>query len=214
MTNNMELQRQSLQLHFAGLKLAESSPQYERSRIAYYDNISQYYKLAHDYDKGIYYAEKGVELAKKYDQKRSLTYSYNWLGDIYFNQGLHEKGIAYLGQALRIAMAIKSAFREMEINGSLYHCYVALGDDKNALYYYKRSTHLSDSLQLRKNMKQTEQLQIQYQTEKKDHQITLLGAVNREKTKEGIFILAGLLVLFVLFIFLFFQYRGIRRRNK
>lgn len=35
----------SLRLHMEGLELAESSPAYERSRIAYYDNISQYYKI-------------------------------------------------------------------------------------------------------------------------------------------------------------------------
>lgn len=212
-TDNKNLQLKSLQLHLEGLRIAQSSPKFERSRIGYYDNISQYYKNTEDYDKGIFYARKGVELAQKYDQRRSLTYSYNWLGEIFFYQGQHEKGISYLEEALQIAVSIKSAFREMEINNTLYECYHSIGNDKKALVYYKRRTKISDSLQVHKNLTQIEQLQVQYQTEKKDQQISLLAAVNRGKTKETIFVLAGLVILFVLFVFLFILYRSIRHRN-
>ena len=212
--NDSVMAKKSLSIYLKGLKLAESSPKYERNRIVFYDNLSQYYKLTNDYDKGIYFGNKGVKLASKYHQNISLTYSYNWLGEIYFYQGDHKKGLDYLNKALRTAQKIKNAYRVMEINRVLYTCYHSIGNDKKALAYFTRSVAISDSLQVEKNVKEIGQLQIQYETGRKDQEIASLGAINREKTKKTIFILIGLVILFVLFIFLFIQYQIIRHRNK
>src|SRR5690606_37462168 len=108
----------------------------------------------------------------------------------------------------------ESAYREMEIHGSMYECYHSIGDDKNALLHFARSRTIHDSLLVKKNVQQIGQLHIQYQTERKDQQIAALDTLNREKTKRSIFSLAGLLGFLVLSGFLFFQYRVIHRRNR
>lgn len=208
------LQAKALPFYLKGLEMAKSDLRYERSRIPFYDDLSQYYKMAGDFDKGIFYGKKGMELALKYDQKKSLTYSYNWLGEIYFYRGEHEKGLAYLNKALHTAIRIGDAFREAEIDGSLHRCYHLIGDDKNALRYFYRAVAIRDSLQVEQNVKDIGQLHIQYETGRKDAEIAALDIINRERATHNLFVLAGLLVFLGLSIFLFFQWKGIRRRNK
>lgn len=204
----------SLRLHMEGLELAESSPAYERSRIAYYDNISQYYKINGDYERGIAYGNRGAELAKKYNQRRSLTYAYNWLGESYFYQGQRERGIAYLLQALGIARELQSGYRTMEIHCSLYECYHSIGDDRNALAHFVRYRAIHDSLEVLKNVQKIGQLHLQYETARKDQQIALLGALNDEKSRRNKFILISMLLLVLLSGFLYRQFRALRARNR
>lgn len=204
----------SLRLHMDGLALAESSPAYERSRIAYYDNISQYYKINGDYERGIEYGTRGADLAKKYNQRRSLTYAYNWLGESYFYQGHRKKGLAYLEEALQIAQELQSDYRTMEIHCSLYECYHAIGDDQQALRHFVRYRAIHDSLQVLKNVQKIGQIHLQYETAQKDQQIAMLGALNDEKSRRNTLILISLLVLALLSGFLYRQYRVIRRRNR
>ena len=211
---NYALKKQALPIYHEGLKLAKSNLQYEREEIFFDDELSRYYKIMEDYDSGIYYGNQAVLLALKYHQNLSLTYSYNWLGEIYFYRGDEKNGLNYLNKALAIAAKINAAYRVMDIHKSFYECYAAAGDDKNALAHYTRAITMQDSLQIMKNVKQIEQLQIQYETEKKDQQIVSLNAVNREKTKNAFFILTGLLIFLLLSVFLFLQYKKLRRRNQ
>ncbi len=208
------LRNQSLQIYLDGLHLAESSPRYEKARIAFYDNLSQYYKLTGDYKQGIDYGLRGAELARRYHRRLSLTYSYNWLGEIYFYKGEHSKGLGYLQDALQQAREIRNAYREMELNGSLYACYHAMGDDSRALRYLRRSMEIRESLQVEKNVRQIGLLHIQYETGRKDQEIASLAALNREKTKKGKLVTGALLLFALLSVFLFFLYRVLQDRNR
>ena len=209
-----QIRKEGLNKYLEGLKIAESSPGYEPYCIAYYNNISQYYKISGNYAKGILYAKKAEILAKKYRRYLSLTYTYNWLGEIYFYSGDHAKGIRYLNEALDLSIAQNAPFREAEIYRSLYKCYHAAGNDQKALAAFSRSVVINDSLQLRKNTKQIGRLQIEYETEKKDQRIASLRLINLQKTRTTEAIAVGMILFILLSAFLYFQYRGIRRRNR
>ncbi len=112
----------AIKLQFAALKMAESSPKYERLRTRFYDNISQNYLDEKDYKNSIAYAEKGVAIALKYNQQRSLTYSYCWLGQAWYFEGERAKGLDYIYKALHIAQTLKQPYRIMELYGNLNHC--------------------------------------------------------------------------------------------
>lgn len=211
---NDSLRDVSLGIHEEGLRLAEASPQYERNRIAYYDNISQYYKINKDYEKALHYGHKGAALAEKYGQRRSLTFAYNWLGESYFYMGEREKGIRYLRDALKIAGELKSPYREAEINCSLYECFQAAGDHRQALMHYSRNVAIRDSLQVLTNHRHIGQLHIEYESGKKDEQIASLGILSREKTKRTYLVLSGLAIFVVLSVILYILYRANHRRNR
>lgn len=208
-----KIRAQSLALHLEGLQLAESSPKYERERIAYYSNISQYYVYAKEYDRTIYYGEKGIALAHKYQQPRSHTYSYNWVGMAWFLKGQRAKGEAYMLLAARIARDLKWVFREYEVYDSMHECYSAVGDYRQALAYYRRFRDMQDSLKVLDNVTQISQLEIEYQTKKKDDAISNLHSVNEATNRQVTWMWFSLGLMGLLLVIFWWLYRTIRLKN-
>ncbi len=204
----------SLGLQFEGLKIAESCPKYEQLRIRFYNNIAQTYKDQRDYDKTLEYAGKAVTLANKYNQLRSLTYSYSWLGEAYYYTGRHVKGLEYLNLALKTTQNIKEPYRQMEVYQSMYECYLSSQNYKEALTCINRVSGLRDSLQLVKSMRQTSSMQLKYEAVKKDQQILLLNQSGHTKNLVIMLVLISLTIFLVLCVILMYQYLTIRHKNK
>jgi len=204
----------SLEFQLQSLAMAEAYPKYERMRIRFYDNIAQYYKDNKLYDKAIEYGNRAVPLAYKYNQPRSLTYAYSWLGEAWFYKGDRAKGMAYLDSALLISKRIKEPYREMEVYMHMYDCAMWAADYKNALEYNKRSRILHDSLQVQSNVKQISELQIKYETAKKDKAISLLDKSAKIKNREMIYIIVGSLIFITFCLLLLFQSRVIHNHNQ
>lgn len=166
----------SIGLNLEALKMAESSPKYERLRTRFYDNIAQYYKDTHDFDKAFYYGNKGVANALKFNQQRSLTYAYCWLGQATYFKGRQTEGIALLNKAMQIASNLKEPYRVMEINGHIYDCYIFSKNYKEAIKYYDLYRNMRDSLKVLDNVKQISELQLKYEAAEKDKKINNLNA--------------------------------------
>ena len=204
----------SLQLQLEGLKLAESSAKWERIRIRFYDNIAQLYKDNKDYPNAIFYAKKGVALATRLNEKRSLTYGYNWLGEALYFSGHEEEGMVYLKRSLAISKEIKQPFRVMELANAISQCYELTGDYKNALHYANQSSSLKDSLKVLGNTKQVSELQIKYETAKKDKDIALLNQADQIRRRQMVwaYVAGGIFVIVTLVLLV--MYNIIRTRNK
>lgn len=206
-------QDSSTRLQFEALKMAESKPDYEQLRIRFYDNIAQHYLEAGKYDSTIFYVNKGIRLALKYSQQRSLTYSYTWLGESLYFKGRKNTGLYYLDKALQIAKAIRQPFRVMEIYECYNKCYLSSGDYKLASRYFNIARAVRDSIQLLSNEKQIGELQIKYETAKKDEEIVILNNEEHRKNIQLEWTLACAAVFAIFMVILFFQFRVIRHRN-
>jgi tetratricopeptide (TPR) repeat protein len=204
----------SIKIQLATLKLAESNAKYERWRIPLYDNISQYYLNNKDYEKAIYYGDKGAQTALKYNLLRSLTYSYSWLGQAYYFKGNKQKGLEYLNKALLLTRTLKEPYREMELYEHLYECYYSSADYKTAISLNLKARNMRDSLQVTVNEKHISELQIKYESAKKDKEIAEMDRVGRIKNRQILFILAGSLLFVIFSIVLFLQYRILYRSNR
>ncbi len=204
----------SLGMQFEALKMAESSPKYERLRIRFYNNIAQTYKDQKLYDKTLYYTAKAIILANKYNQQRSLTYSYCWLGEAYYFMGQQAKGLGYLKQALNISQAINEPYRQMEVYESMYDCYILSQNYKEALACLNRVSSMRDSLQLIKSLRQTSNMQLKYEAVKKDQQIILLNQSGKTKNIVILLGMASITIFLILSIILLYQYLTIRHKNK
>ncbi|MCE6987728.1 sensor histidine kinase [Dyadobacter sp. CY323] len=213
-TKDTALINRSLHMHLEGLKIAESSPRLERHRIGYYNNIAQVYVKRKEMDKALFYVSKGITLAKKYNQLLSLTYSYTWLSQVHLYNNDIEKATEYLGEALRIAQGLNNPFRQMEIYSYLYQALKSTSDYQQALLAYTRYSEIRDSLRVLENVRQVGELQVEYEAEKKDQQISALGLINETKTRETVWALVGLGTFLILSVFLIFQYRIILRNNE
>lgn len=203
----------SLKMHLEGLKLAESSPRFEKHRIGYYNNIAQVYVKRGEPDQALFYVTKGMDLAKKYNQLLSLTYSYTWLSQIWLPRD-QQKAIGYLESALQITQELRNPFREMEVNKYLHQALSKTSNYKGALAAYTRYSEIRDSLRVLENVRQIGEVQMKYEADKKDDQIAALGEANAVKNRNMVLALAGLVVFLMLTVFMFFQYRTILRTNK
>jgi len=187
----------SIDMNLEALGMAESNPRYEKLRIRFYDNICQYYKDKKDFAKAFYYGNKGVALAIKYNQLRSLTYSYCWLGEANYYTGKQALGIDYLNKAMQIAKKLDAPYRIMEIKECFYDCYTSSGDYKDAISYYDASHKMRDSLKVLDNVKQIGELQVKYETARKDAQINSLDTQDK---LERLYLYAALIVLVLLIV--------------
>ena len=209
----MPLNDTSINLQLNALKIAESSPKFEELRVALFDNIAQYYFDNKDYKNAISYGNLGVALALKYNRQRSLTYGYNWLGKAWYQLGDKQKGLDYINKALAIARNLKEPYREMEINEDLYHFYSKNGDYKTAVDFDARSQQILDSLRVHMNEKQMSELQLQYETGKKNKEIAQMSHARQIENKQ-ILIISGISILLIIFfIILILQYRIIWHHN-
>lgn len=204
----------SIELQFQALKLAESNIKYEQLRIRFYDNIAQHYVRVKDYEKGKLFARKGVALALKLDEKRSLTYGYNWLGEAYYYNGDIKNGLLYLNKALSTAMFLKQHYRTMEIYESISECYKSSGNYKEALTYIDKFRWIRDSLNVQSNEKKITELQLKYETAKKDKELAVLAGHNHEKNRQMRWLLGGVILFSVFSVVLVIMVDTIRRKNK
>ncbi|RZM28782.1 MAG: tetratricopeptide repeat protein [Pedobacter sp.] len=207
-------QDSSIVVHLRGLKLAESKAEFSLLRIPFYNNIAQYYKDLKDYKKAIEYAGKAVALATEKNQQRSLTYSYVWLGQSWYALGDHAKGFNYLNQALNIAKKLKHAYREMEICSDLYQMHYQSGNFKEALDFNIRQVEIRDSLQVQLNEKQISELQIKYETARKDKQLLISDSERKRQNEILLSVFAGAIILLLLLVLLTYRYRLIRNNNR
>jgi len=204
----------SLDLRLQGLKLAESNPKYERLCIPFYDNIAQHYNFVKDYAKAKYFAQKGIALALKYNQKRSLTYSYSSIGQAYYHTGDRKRGMDYLKKALQITIELKQPYRKMELYDEISGCYESSSDYKQAFFYLTKFRWLVDSLQVRTNEKQLGELQIKYETAKKDEALALLNQAALQKNRQLKWLFCGVLLFLLFTVILVYLYGVIREKNK
>ncbi|TWR31081.1 hypothetical protein FPZ43_00945 [Mucilaginibacter pallidiroseus] len=213
-TDQQENDHSSLQLEFDALKMAEASNKYERMRIRFYNNIAQTYKEHKDYEKAIFYAGKAVVLATKYNQRRSLTYSYNWIGESYFGMGQRDKGFDYIYKALAITHDLIEPYRRMELYEVLNQLYEKTGDYKQSLAAYKRYDTLRDSMAVDKNTRRLNEMQVVYETAKKDKKIADLNAANGTSRRMARIIGVVAFLFLIMLATLFWQYLTIRKKTK
>ncbi|MXV51014.1 hypothetical protein GS399_08520 [Pedobacter sp. HMF7647] len=212
--NDSTLIRQSLALHLRGLRIAESNRKYESNRIAYYDNICQYYAEGGNYKQAMYYGNKSIPLCFKYNRRLSLTYAYCWLAIASYRHNDYKAGLDYLTKSLELTRVIKNPFREMEIMRALYQYFGYIGDYKRAFGYYRQFSSMQDSLNVLNNTRQMSELQVKYETERNSQKILLLGKKNRWQSSVIIAFIVGLSVFILLLGLLFYQFRMIKRSNR
>ncbi|RDC61479.1 histidine kinase dimerization/phosphoacceptor domain -containing protein [Adhaeribacter pallidiroseus] len=205
----------SLPIHLAGLQLAESSDKFEKDRTPYYNNIAQYYLYdQQDYPKAIYYGNKALAIGTKNKQLASLHYTYNWLGEAYFALGERTKGLNFLKKALQTAQKVNRPYRVMELYQVLARYHQQTGDYQKALHLFTKYDLLRDSLALLDNLRQMNELEVQYQAGKKDQEINVLKQIQKTRSLQISWTLGVIGILVVSGVVFGLQFRTIQQKNR
>lgn len=173
------------------------------------------------YDEAMAYIKKSLEANSKIGDRAKTERCYRVLGSIYFDQKDYTEARKFYNMALEIAESIKNPNAIMGNYKNLYQTYWDLGyykknisDLDKALSYYQKYNLIKDSLFKIETTAKVLELEKQYETEKKNTQITLLEKENQHKedqiliqhAQRNYLILMIILVSTTLGVFVYFFY--------
>lgn len=211
--------QQSLPYQLQALKLNQELNDKYGMTICY-NNLSGLYNALNDPDKALEYCLKSIALSEELDYKVGLTYSYIVAGDYYEKHDDIKTAGTYYLKALKLAKEINY---KKEIREAYEHLSFLSERTKNleeALAYHKLYSEINDSILNEENLRQTNELNIRYETEKKEKEIQLLMKDQQLKNKTlkqqqvfrfGLIICLGLLL--ILSFVLYNRYRFKQKAN-
>jgi signal transduction histidine kinase/uncharacterized protein HemY len=147
-------------------------------------NIGNSYLSLRDYQKARINIEKSLAIFKNSNLFSMTSKVYGSLGSLYQQEGDFSKAEEYLILSLNMAEKGENIPEKSIIYSKLYQFYKQTGNYRKALDYYEQHTVAKDSIYNLQASKQIEELEAQYQNEKKGAEITRLEKENELKIKE------------------------------
>ncbi|MGZ3883092.1 MAG: tetratricopeptide repeat protein [Bacteroidia bacterium] len=148
-------------------------------------NMSGNYADKKDYRKAIACCEEALALHKETGDTEQDAWVFRSLGDYYSKINEHKKALSYLKKAMAAALSVetKQLLYRAEITESMAFAYARTGDYRSAFETYLDYRKLDDSLSNKDNKEYLNNLEKQYETEKKEKEIALL---NKDKQMQGV----------------------------
>lgn len=220
----------NLGISYKMLQVYDSSEYYYNEALAYYkkmgikssigksySNLGGLYESQLKYDKALEY----MMLARKMSKEIGMTFETiipnRNIANLYLLMGSPEKAYPYLMEALEAIKAVKSTEMEMEVYKTMSNYYEQTGDAKKALYYFKSFKEAADTLFQQRSIQHINELNVIYETEKKEknirhlldqqriNELTIRQKENELLTQRLILAFTVLAILLVL-MFLYFWY--------
>lgn len=140
------------------------------------------------------------------------------LAHAYVKMGLADSALFFGKQGLVVAREVNAPAKVVEIQQALYEACKLKHDYKNAIYYHEQYMAGKDSLFTEESNAKIRELQIKFETEKKDQQIANLdneNALQESRFRNRMLMLGGVTVVTVLVIvILFITIRFNKRRQQ
>ncbi len=141
---------------------------------------------------------------------RNYTQTLILLGKVHYKRGNYYKSKDYLEEAFQTSIKNSTPFLTADASQELAKTYEKLKEFDKSLIYQRLYSHLSDSLQGAKMGEQLADMQVKYETEKKEKSIDHLELENSKKEleltkkRDQILLISGVFV-FVLIVFIAFN---------
>lgn len=199
----------ALKNYSASLKIYEEMGD-NRGIARNYNNIGEILSKQEKYEEALKNLLASLRIKEKIGEKRGLTISCLTIGSVYVAQKNYSSAREYFNRALALSKTIGSK----EIIRDSYHWLSHLDSlTKNpaqSMVNYKLFTEYKDSILNEANLRQINELQAKYESEKKDNEIQILTKdkviqeteIKKQKLLKNSFVgLFSLLALLALFIF-------------
>lgn len=168
------------------------NPVYDASN---YNYIALCYDELGDKTKAIQYFKKSISAYNELEMPNELAMLQFNLGNLYIGIRQPDLGITHLEKAKNIAEEINDSYRVSRCLELLSDAYAQKDDFLKAYNFHVQYTTLSDSLLNLEKVKQISEMNVLYDTEKKEQQIQLLDATNSAKEAQRKLLVAGILAL-------------------
>ncbi|MFW6275906.1 MAG: tetratricopeptide repeat protein [bacterium] len=187
------------------------------------NNIANLHKDSHQPDSALHYFSKAKDIIVSTEDNYGHSLVNRNIAGIYLETGNTEKAIEILNEALEIAIKIESNPEKIQCYRLLSDAWLMKNETKKAFEFYKKYAALNDTVAGKETREKIAELQIQYETEKKDNEILSLRAENNIKILQlqrrntflaGLFILVtALVIIFILYRSRFFAYKKLVEKN-
>lgn len=156
----------------------------KRGASSSFDNIGSIYYEQRNYEKAIEFHLNSLEISKELGFKHGISLAYINLGKVYMMQGNFNQSEATLRKALGLAnqMGEKDVLKEIYFH--LTNLYSKKLDYKQAYIHQKLYSAIKDSIFSEQSNKQMAEMNIKYETEKKDRELLKLTKDNEVKQIE------------------------------
>jgi adenylate cyclase len=203
--------------------LKRSIQMYEGTADAAYalSYVGEIYAERNDFENAFKFHEQAVEVTERSGAQQYLAQSLLSLGKTLKKKGDLLKSVEALKKAERISKQIKARQEIKNSYESLAETYADLGNYKQAYVYEALLTKIKDTLYNNNEDKKIQQLQFNFNIEKKEAEIDLLtkdqalkaATIQRQKILNYAAVITGFLLLMVIGGF-YNRYRYIRKTNK
>lgn len=150
------------------------------------DPLGKVHFLQHDFDKAKNYYQRSLALKQEIEDAKGMATTLNNLGALYLEWQKYDSAIVRLDEGRSIAERIGAKqvlLDNYELTIKAFH---ATGDSARAIPYYDRLLLLKDELLDEQKNEALTEMQVKYETEKKENEILLLN----EKDKASAAILS------------------------
>jgi class 3 adenylate cyclase len=183
--------------------------------------LGKIYALREDFQTAYFYHNQAIEIAAKLDAKLELTQSLLGLAETQRKEGKTKDAIATYKRAENIGNSVKARKEIKEVYESLSKSYSTLGDFRNAYVYETLYAAIKDTLLNNDEVNKIQQLQFNFDINKKEAAIDLLTkdqalkaeTIKRQKLVNYAAAVTGFLLLLVIGGF-YNRYKYVRKTNK
>lgn len=164
---------------------------------------------------------QALEQGKKDNNTSIILTCLQGLGDIYYSQKQLQKALLYYREGADIAIA-SGRWKEQlsSFLGTIADCYAALQQYDEAYHYSRKYQNLQDTLLNEENLRHINEMNVLYETEQKQKQISQLNEdvtkgtiANKQRIKERNYLLLSSLLLLLLLVVIYISYHHNRKKT-
>jgi two-component system, NarL family, sensor kinase len=163
-------------------------------------------------------ARQAYSILKK-GNDRHYTQCLTVLGKVYFEKKAYAQSLEYLTEAFNNSIKNKTPFLTKDACFEMVKVYAALKNVDESRFYQKMYARINDSLQGAKMSEKLADMQVKYETEKKEKAIEHLGLENSKKEleltkkRDQVFFISGILICVMAFFIAFYFYSNFKKHQ-
>lgn len=146
-----------------------------RAQAVSLSNLGEIYTKSNKFEKAAEFFSKALVVDKKTEDAYGQVYSHLNLGNAFTDLRKPELARPHMDSAMTLAKVLKAKDLQKNIHEALARSYELEGDFKAALANYKDFRNLSDSIYNEAKLRQFQELEVQFETEKKEREIAQLN---------------------------------------
>ncbi len=179
------------------------------------NNIALCYDGLERYGLAIAYFSEAIAMHRELDMQNDLALALSNLGLTFYHDKQLDSAIFYYQKSLDLARQLGYMSIVLTDLEFLAMAYSSAGDYRQAYDYQIMLAALNDSLLNEEKIKQISEMQVKYESEKKEQQIQLLDTKNKSSSAQrNLFIVATILGLLLALTLLFAWKRTSKEKNR